>query len=477
MNSKTKAMHKACEVLEKNALPECEWDCVFHLAPKTGWMNDPNGLCQMNGVYHIFFQYSPFDTKPGTNYWGHYTTKDFINYEYLKPALCVDEKFDCHGVYSGSAVAEDGVITLFYTGNVKQCGDYDYITAGREHNTISLTSQDGVNFSDKALLMTNSDYPADCTCHVRDPKVWKENGVYYMLLGSRRTDDVGEVLVMSSPDKKSWSLCSRITTPEKFGFMWECPDMFTLGGKRFLAVSPQGVEADGYRYNNIYQSGYFEIDGDFTGKCTPVNFTEYDCGFDFYAPQSFVDEKGRRILIGWFGLPDIDGLYSNPTAEKCGRVHVLTAARELTVNEKGRLCQFPIEEYRQLRLGSNTVKCEGEINISDLTVFDMDIQVNGADSFSAVIREDCIIAYNDGVFTLSFGKAGCGRTRRCAETGSIDSLYIMCDASSVEIYLNGGEYVFSSRFYPEKSQSGVRISGIDGEVRYSKLRGFSIADV
>ena len=31
----------------------------FHIAPKTGWLNDPNGLCQFRGVYHAFFQFNP----------------------------------------------------------------------------------------------------------------------------------------------------------------------------------------------------------------------------------------------------------------------------------------------------------------------------------------------------------------------------------------------------------------------------------
>lgn len=29
-------------------------------------------------------------------------------------------------------------------------------------------------------------------------------------------------------------------------------------------------------------------------------------GFDIYAAQSFFNEKGRRIFIGWMWLPDID---------------------------------------------------------------------------------------------------------------------------------------------------------------------------
>ena len=27
---------------------------LFHLTPKIGWMNDPNGFSQYNGYYHLF---------------------------------------------------------------------------------------------------------------------------------------------------------------------------------------------------------------------------------------------------------------------------------------------------------------------------------------------------------------------------------------------------------------------------------------
>lgn len=47
-------------------------------------------------------------------------------------------------------------------------------------------------------------------------------------------------------------------------------------------------------------------------------FQEWDMGFDFYAPQTFEDAKGRRILIGWMGLPDVEEEYTNPTAKDEG---------------------------------------------------------------------------------------------------------------------------------------------------------------
>ena len=53
----------------------------YHLMPPTGFLNDPNGLFQKDGVYHIYFQYTPFTAGWGTKLWGHYTSKDFINYK------------------------------------------------------------------------------------------------------------------------------------------------------------------------------------------------------------------------------------------------------------------------------------------------------------------------------------------------------------------------------------------------------------
>ena len=29
------------------------WRNGFHLMPPTGWLNDPIGLCQLGGTYHV----------------------------------------------------------------------------------------------------------------------------------------------------------------------------------------------------------------------------------------------------------------------------------------------------------------------------------------------------------------------------------------------------------------------------------------
>ena len=112
----------------------------------------------------------------------------------------------------------------------------------------------------------------------------------------------------------------------------------------------QGLTREEFRFQNIYQSGYFILKD---GKPEEKAFREWDHGFDFYAPQTFQDGKGRRILIGWMGMPDADEEYVNPTAESEGWQHCLTVPREVTY-KNGMIYQYPVEELNGLRTVSYT---------------------------------------------------------------------------------------------------------------------------
>jgi len=463
MSALTNDLKKLTAAAEKTAAMEGGFRQKFHLMPPTGWLNDPNGLCQSDGVFHAFFQYSPFDPEGGAKLWGHYTSRNMIDWEYKGVPLYPDQPFDCSGVYSGCAYLEDGQMYLYYTGNVKleDRDDYDYVNTGREANTVLVTSPDGKQFSRKRLLMRNSDYPSDLTLHVRDPKVWKEDGVYYMLQGARTKDDVGQGILFRSDDKISWSFAGRVETKEKFGYMWECPDYFETDGVKVFSASVQGLDGEEWKDRNVYQSGYFLVDGDILGEYSLSDYRLWDYGFDYYAPQSFEAEDGRRILIGWMGMPDCDE-YTNLTIRE-GWQHCFTFPREVFVRD-GIVCQRPVRELDERKRPA--AAAEGTLERDGDQAYEADITGIRNNSFRAVVGEELVLEYRDGRFEMRFedqakDAVSGGRSLRYRRMEELRSVKILADVSSVEVFINGGEYVFSTRYYPKKYRFCVEAEGAE----------------
>lgn len=428
----------------------------FHIQPPVGWLNDPNGLCKAGDTYHVFYQYGPFDPNGGVKCWGHVTSTDLLHWRQEPVMLYPDQPYDCHGVYSGSALWEDGTLWLFFTGNVKREGRYDYVTAGRENNLCLATSRDGRTAETNECLLYNAGYPAGLSCHVRDPKVWAQDGRYYMALGARTLGDRGEVLIFESADKRHWRAINTLTTDAPFGYMWECPDLFALDGQWYLLVSPQGIECQ-----NRYGCGYFPLYGDFRGKYTLGAFHPLDGGFDYYAPQSFLDGD-RRLQFGWMGMPDAP--YTNPTTA-CGWQHCLTVPRVLTRGADGALLQNPAPELAALR-GAPAALAAGQT-----AAFGPCFALEAApqQSFRLTIAGGVTLAYDetDRTVRLCFTDPALsgGRTaRHLALDAPCRSVQVLADASSLEIFLNGGAAVLTTRYYPAPGPVALCMQGAPATV-------------
>ena len=83
--------------LEQGKAGKSRWRPKLHITPPTGWLNDPNGLCQRQGVYHAFYQYAPFHPEGGLKFWGHCTSMDLLHWTFEGVPLMPDQPEDCHG--------------------------------------------------------------------------------------------------------------------------------------------------------------------------------------------------------------------------------------------------------------------------------------------------------------------------------------------------------------------------------------------
>ena len=93
---------------------------THHLMPPTGWLNDPNGLCQRDGTYHVYHQWRPAWPDSPECVWGHATSRDLAHWEHRGCAIPVTLPEEEGGVWSGSAyLAEGAPMRVYYTANRK----------------------------------------------------------------------------------------------------------------------------------------------------------------------------------------------------------------------------------------------------------------------------------------------------------------------------------------------------------------------
>ncbi|KMJ59259.1 sucrose-6-phosphate hydrolase [Bacillus sp. LL01] len=441
----------------------------YHLMPPVGLLNDPNGFIQWNGKYHLFYQWMPFKTGHGAKFWGHYSSDDLVTWKHEPIALAPSEWYEKNGCYSGSAVEHDGKMVLFYTGNVKD------EEGNRETYQCMAVSDDGVTFDKNGPVV---ELPEGYTPHFRDPKVWKNGSHWYMVVGAQSEDLTGKVALLKSADLKEWEHVGAIAgsgmnSLDDFGYMWECPDLFELRGVDVLITSPQGLKPDGMKYHNVYQAGYFVGKLDYEqAKFEHGEFVELDRGFEFYAPQTTLDDKGRRLMVGWMGVPEQDE-DKHPTIEHKW-VHALTLPRELKWSE-GRLLQLPVEELSQMRVGEPLINRDLKLSAEKVELCteapgsSMEIEFKfgplekAVTSFELNLLETSKVTFDSeaGVFSLhrkSF-VTGEWETRSCA-LSALSSVRLFLDTSSIELFINEGEEVFTARIFPaEDAQRTVRVSG------------------
>lgn len=408
----------------------------YHITPEYGFLNDPNGLAQFHGKYHVFYQWLPEVTPQGNKRWRHCESDDLIHWKDKGCTLEPKEWFEKNGCYSGSGIIDNGQYYLFYTGNVRDQ------TGGRETYQCAAISREGNNFKKIGPVAY---LPEAYTPHFRDPKVWRKSNRWWMIVGAQTKKLEGNVALYVSDNLKEWKWIGNLLDESMdWGYMCECPDIIESSKGDFLVVSRQkkdGCRAMAFSGKMDYETGRFKIE-DQSGKYL-------DEGMDFYAPQSFVDEKGRCLLFGWLGSGEIDYQMSQPPVKE-GWLHSLTIPREIHVMD-GELCQRPAEELKALRKQGQNFLCCGE------TVLDPGsscIEVYAKELTGKSISFDI-----GGVLKINYETASkmlCVLRKRWAGEGyderkilinDIEDMHIFLANCTGEIFINEGKTVLTMKAY------------------------------
>ncbi|GCE24556.1 glycosyl hydrolase family 32 [Dictyobacter alpinus] len=418
---------------------------AYHFQSPTNWMNDPNGLVQWQGDYHLFYQYNPDGPLFGKIHWGHAVSYDLLHWTHLPVALSPTPGGpDEDGCWSGCLVNDKGIPTLVYSGNAH----------GRQLPCLA-TSFDGLLTWQKHIQNpVIQHWPEGLdVVEFRDHCVWQEDDIWYQIIGSGIKDVGGTVLLYRSRDLLSWEFIQPLCIGNKAetGTMWECPDFFPLGDKYVLTISsiPDGLV---YYFTGTYQNFTF----------TPETRGVLDASTHFYAPQSMQDDQGRRLLFGW--LREGRGDQEIQTAGWAG---AMSLPRILSLTSGHQLKIEPASELQQLRRKHHTIPAQpitgDNMVITDLSTNALEIVLEidaGSTSMWGLRIQDS--SYPEEIITVTVQKSQLvsefkfqGINSRLYEAEMCElqqlktlsrRLHIFLDGSVMEIFVDE-QMCLTERFY------------------------------
>lgn len=470
----------------------------YHFTPSEKWMNDPNGLVYNEGIYHLFYQYYPDDIVWGPMHWGHAISRDMIHWEHKPIALFPDE----HGyIFSGSAVVDhNNTSGLGTEGNPPLVAIYTYHDMEGEKAGRNDYQTQGIAFS-----LDNGDtwvkYKGNPVVEnegikdFRDPKVFwntKANGWSMLLVAG------DHLQIWNSDNLIHWEKVSEFGKDQgAHGGVWECPDLFPLaiegGGEKWvllISINP-GAPNGG--------SGTQYFIGDFDGSRFTSDQTEnrwIDWGTDNYAGITYNNTPNKdRIFIGWMSNWD----YARDTPTEKWR-SAMTIPRKLSLKQIGdsyELLSYPLESLdgildrkirKDITIGANA---RNTVPFDHFNQTEVKFRTSGKDftlAFKNQLDEHLVMTMDSQRQLFLMDRVMSGKTDFQEDFGSklhkmpIGNLpeasfevRILMDLSSIEVFINGGQYVMTDQIFPNENYTIFEIENTSGG--QMELKDFTVSGI
>ncbi|MBR3838978.1 MAG: glycoside hydrolase family 32 protein [Clostridia bacterium] len=388
----------------------------IHFTTKNGWINDPNGLIYLDGIYHLFYQYNPCEPNWGNMHWGHAVSLDLIHWTEKDVALFPDERGT---MYSGSAVLDfdnrsglgsngNEPILLFYTTTNPYC----------QHLSYSTDKLKTINRAQNVPIVP----------HIieanRDPKVvfCDELDCYVMVLYLTRNT----YALFRSANLLEWEEVQRFDVDGEN----ECPDFFALFDKNrnkkwiFLGA------------HDRYLIGTFS-DGKFEAE---QSVQSLHFGTSSYAGQSFSNLPDNRIVrMVWdrWAIPQTTfkgqmGIPMEMTLDEYDGVYYLQAmpVKEIECIYKN------TTSYNNVKLSANSL-FKHETEASPCIIKIKSDMIETGEMFITIFGRKILVNFDKNSVSIGDVSAPVSHTKNGFD------LIVVVDRCSMELFLDNGKIFLS----------------------------------
>lgn len=333
---------------------------LYHFSPPENVMNDPNGLCQWQGRYHLFYQFRPEGSD--RVHWGHTFSDDLVHWRDLPPALYPDIERDC---YSGQTLVEpDRVIAMYHgthAGNGIATAADPLLLNWQKHPNNPVIPGDVHHFGGANIVEVEID---GAKVRIFDPCIWKEDDGYYSVSGTfkdgvRGIDCVGVDHLFHSKDLATWSYLGPLLEDAFWAEPGEdaaVPNFWPIGnGKHMLLLFSH--KRGGRYYIGDYDTTTHRFHPTAHGR---MNYGPWTVG-SLHAPSATIDDQGR--YLGLFNVKE-----GKPRA---GWDDVMTLVRHYWLDADNTLQMAPVPEVAGLRfapqqIGNLTIPANGEVVLKEI---------------------------------------------------------------------------------------------------------------
>ncbi|QEH38276.1 Levanase precursor [Aquisphaera giovannonii] len=472
---------------------------LYHFTAERNFINDPNGLVVADGEYHLFYQHNPEGDRWGHMSWGHAVSRDLVRWQHLPIALR-----ESGGImaFSGSAVLDSTNTSGFGRGAMPpMVAIFTGDGLGKQTQNLAYSTDRGrtwTMYAKNPVLDIGSK-------EFRDPKVFYHHGTGRWIMATVLADQ-HKVRLWGSKDLKSWEKLSDFGPAGATGGVWECPELFSARVERATRMWQWVLKVDVNPGAPNGGSGGQYFVGEFDGKeFRPERKPDapplwIDGGKDFYAAQAWNDAPGEDpTWIGWMN----NWQYANdiPTSPWRGAMTAPRRVRLRRTRDGHRLVQLPAESLRSLRgremkLGPRPIP-PGDIPLGGEGVEGTALEVAAAfrpgDCATVGLKvrtgegEETVIGFDRKSGELfvdrtrsgkvAFSRDFPGRHAAKLPAGAADDVlfvYALIDATSVEVFADGGAVAMTDQIFPRPDSRGVSLFATGGTARLESLSAWPL---